>query len=67
MKKDPTIYYNVRRRLHTKLYQQKANDVPIYSDEIKSCTVPVSNIVDRDSDPNIINIKNEYSTMWNCS
>ena len=67
MKKIQQFTINVRRRLHTKLYQQKANDVPIYSDEIKSCTVPVSNIVDRDSNPNIINIKNEYSTMWNCS
>ena len=46
---------------------KKAYDVPINPNEIKSCTVSVSDIVDVDPNPNIIVIKNEHSKMWKFS
>ena len=46
---------------------KKTDDLPIEPDEIKSCTVPVSNIDDVKLNPNIIVLKNELSEMWNGS
>ena len=43
---------------------KKADDLPIEPDEIKRCTVPVSNINDVKLDPNIIVVKNELGEMW---
>ena len=43
---------------------KKADDMPIEPDEIKSYTVPVSNINDAKLNPNIIVLKNELGEMW---
>ena len=42
---------------------KKADDSPIELDEIKSCTVPVSNIDDVKLNPNVIVLKNEFGEM----
>ena len=46
---------------------KKAGDLPIEHDEIKSYTVPLSNINDVKLNPNIIVLKNELGEMWQCS
>ena len=50
-------------RFCIQLYQQKTNDLPIEPDEIRSRTVPVSNINDVKLNPNIIVLKNELGEM----
>ena len=47
--------------------RQKADDFPIEPDEIKSCTVRVSNINDVKLNPNAIVLKNERDEMRKCS
>ena len=46
---------------------KKVDDLPIALDEIKSYTVPVSNINDVKLNPNIIVSKNELGEMQKCS
>ena len=46
---------------------KKLDDLPIARDEIKSHTVPVSNINDVKLNPNIIVLKNELGEMRKCS
>ena len=43
---------------------KKVDDLTIALDEIKSYTVPVSNINDVKLNPNIIVLKNEFGEMW---
>ena len=42
---------------------KKSGNVPLESDDIKSYTVPVSNIDDIESNPNIIALKNKHGEM----
>ena len=42
---------------------KKTNDFPIESDQIKSYTVPVSNIDDVNLNPNVIVLKNKHGEM----
>ena len=42
---------------------KKSDDVPVESDDIKSCNIPVSNIDDIEPHPNIIAMKNRHAEM----
>ena len=57
----PTL--SVFSRLSIQLYNQNTNALPIELDEIKSYTVPVSNINDVKLNPIIIVLKNELGEM----
>ena len=46
---------------------KKSGDVPVKSDDIKSYTVPVSNIDYIEPNPNIIALKNKHGEMRKCN
>ena len=50
-------------RFASRYISKKTDDLPIEPNEIKSCTVPVSNINDVKLNPNIIVLKNELGEM----
>ena len=51
------------RGLRINFCQQKGSYMPIEPDEIKSCTIPVSNIDDVKLNPHMIVLKNELGEM----
>ena len=51
------------KRLHIQQKGKKADYLPIEPDEIKSYTVPISNINDVKVNPNISVLKNEFGEM----
>ena len=46
---------------------KKSGDIPIESDEIKSYTIPVSNIDDIEPNPSIIFLRNKHGKMRKCN
>ena len=51
------------KRLHIQQKGKKADYLPIEPDEIKSYTVPISNINDVKVNPNMSVLKNEFGEM----